>query len=136
MPRFETRNSFRVLGAAALVLLAGVLLSPRSAEAACGDYVWVGGRAPHAMAGQATESAPSPDVDSTAPKVPRCMGPRCSNRSVPPAAPAPSIKITIERWACVDVVLSGHASGSTRLSHDLGDRPADGFARSILRPPR
>lgn len=136
MPRFETRNSFRVLGATAFVLLAGVLYSPRSAEAACGDYVWVGGRAPHPMTGHATRDVHSSVDESKAPSTPRCSGPFCSKGSLPPAAPVPSIKVTFERWACVDVVVNGHASCSTRSTYDLGESPTEGFGQGILRPPR
>jgi len=140
MPWFETKISFRCLGAAAFVLLVGLLVAPQSADAACGDYVWLRGRAPmteHGMTGRADQaSADSTAEKSQSPAVPRCHGPFCSKGSIPPAAPAPSTKVSFERWACVEVALDHDAISTTGLLPIVADRPADGFGQSILRPPR
>jgi hypothetical protein len=121
--------------AAMLALLGSALLAPSTAHASCGDYVMIGSHhnAHHSgpAASDHTESAGTP-----AEQTPRCRGPHCSNNSLPPAAPAPRIEMTVERWA---------VSGGTSLTilPDCGSLLAetrvvacDGFGLSVLRPPR
>jgi len=77
---------------ATLGLLASLVIAPTHAEAACGDYVMIGG---HDSADHSHSAMPEND----APATPRCRGPLCSNSSIPPATPAPKIEVPVERWA-------------------------------------
>jgi hypothetical protein len=128
----------RGTAAAALTLLASAVLSPSRAEASCGDYVMIGGH--HAHSGMAHSGIGSylndAGHDMHAPAVPRCHGPSCSNRSIPPLAPAPKIEVTVEHWAIPGVSGLSLLPESDFLLADAGDLPCDGFGLSILRPPR
>src|SRR5579859_5762921 len=86
----------RGTAAATVALLASAMLAPSRAEASCGDYVMIGGHhADSGMRGDSNDAA----RDLQDPSVPRCHGPSCSNRSLPPLAPVPKIEVTVERWA-------------------------------------
>jgi hypothetical protein len=119
----------RWAGAATLVLLASTLLAPGRAEASCGDYVMIGGlHAGHHPAALGNESE--------SPVIPHCHGPMCSDNSIPPAAPAPTIEVTVERWA-----IPGNPILCVLPTRDLAlaspqDAPCEGYGLSILRPPR
>jgi hypothetical protein len=73
------RNPLVRVTTAAVLLAAGVLLSPGRAAASCGDYVTIGGQPAHAMPA-------SGDAPAVAPRPP-CSGPNCSNRQNSPVAP-------------------------------------------------
>ena len=119
--------------AATLALLASAVLAPSRAEASCGDYVMVGGQHEHSdMAGDSHNAG----HDMHDPATPRCHGPSCSNRSIPPLAPAPKIEVAVERWAVPGVAGFPLLPESDLLLADAGDLPCDGFGLSILRPPR
>ena len=119
----------RWTGMATLVLLVSAAIAPARVKAGCGDYVTVGGRhtAHHFNADR---------LDADTPAIPRCHGPQCSDNSNPPAAPAPKIEVTVERWAIAWgarlTVLPNHDA----LLADAHKSPCDGFGLSILRPPR
>ena len=119
--------------AATLALLASVVLSPSHAEASCGDYVMTGGHNAHAGMGGHSNAARH---DTHDPATPRCHGPSCSNRSIPPLAPVPKTEVTIERWAIPGVPGLSLLPESDFLLADARDLPCDGFGLSILRPPR
>jgi hypothetical protein len=121
--------------AATLVLLTWEALSPSAADASCGDYVMIGGRhavhdavpQPHERRGDATQQVPA---------VPRCHGPLCSNNSIPPAAPARKIEVTVEHWAVSGSDALAVLPNRDDLPADAHALPCDGFGRGILRPPR
>ncbi len=130
-------NIARGAAAAILTLLGSALLAPSAAHASCGDYVMIGSHHSAHHSGPAANGHP----ESTSPAgeeapVSRCHGPYCSNNSIPPAAPAPRIEMTVERWA---------VSGGTSLTILPDCEPllaeahvvtCDGFGLSVLRPPR
>jgi len=92
MPRVCVKSP--VLIAVLAVLGAALWIGPSSAQAACGDYVHLGGStqldepAPDSMAlGGAKHSIQQPRL----PLVPPCQGPNCRGQAPPePPAPAPS----------------------------------------------
>ncbi|MDB5392043.1 MAG: hypothetical protein JWM11_7689 [Planctomycetaceae bacterium] len=142
-------------GACLLALLVCTLYVPNFVEAGCGDYVLVGGQAPK---GHAANEPPTVS-DLVTVKTPfraerfgftererlrqhsipvpaPCRGPSCSERSVPPAAPAPQINLSIERWAySVSVTICRLISSSPLLAESFVFR-TDDCGSSILRPPR
>jgi hypothetical protein len=125
--------------AATLALLASAVLSPSRAEASCGDYVMVGGRAGHSSPGHfatghsgAGNGAPGTHDPAT----PRCHGPSCSNNSIPLQAPAPKIEVTVERWAIPCQEGIPLLVESDFLLAEAQALPCAGFGLSILRPPR
>lgn len=101
-----SRNAAR-RAIACLALLGAWGLSGARAEAACGDYVLVGGHhvghgMPASSASSLHAAAAGARTDERAPsggKTPKCHGPLCSSGKLPPAAPAPHIKAVVERWA-------------------------------------
>lgn len=129
----------------AVVVLLACLAAPRAAQAGCGDYVLIGGRhrpIRHLAPTAASDSADlqngglSRDADERTPARAPCHGPGCSQRSLPPAAPASEIQLPVERWA---IGRAGQAPPSLSISRLLVSRselPADGFVPTILRPPR
>lgn len=143
MPRFETNRLYRVLGAVAFLLLAGGIVTSE-AHASCGNYVWVQGRSPTVDASMPTHDRQSHQAQSTegrgkipvGPGAPTCHGPNCSSDSPAPAAPAPSIKVHFERWACHAPAELRTGIKSVRLIEDASPALAEGFGLSILRPPR
>jgi hypothetical protein len=121
----------RGVGGAALVLLASALLFPSRAEASCGDYVMIGGR--H-VGGHAVQAIGGHETPS--PATPGCHGPMCSNNSLPPAAPAPKIEVTVERWAVPGSAALDVLPIRDVLPANAHVSPCDGFGLGILRPPR
>jgi|SRR5579863_2772560 len=130
---------------ATLALLASAILSPSRAEASCGDYVMIGGHHAGLDLSGAGSGIPEHDSDVVSnitrlgthdPTVPRCHGPSCSNRSIPPLAPAPKIEVTVERWAISGQTGPSLLPESDLLLADVQALPCDGFGLSILRPPR
>ena len=129
---------------ALVAIVAGFLLSPRIAEAGCGDYITIGnGHVPMAqsMPDQSAADRSSPvraDHNSGNHSLPlrTCHGPNCSNGSVPPLAPTSVTTDSVDRW----ILTPNDAPPKTVSSPNLLAEPphvvADGFHLSILRPPR
>ena len=132
-----------------MALFAGLLLSPRTSEAGCGDYVWIRGRpAPmvHSMPdltpGPLTLDPPTrPDGSSNdgtshgSPGRP-CHGPGCSDGSFPPRAPSPGIVVSIDQWAMTASGALPNLVSCSNVRVDRFDFVEDGCRLSILRPPR
>jgi hypothetical protein len=123
-----------------VALCAGVLLSPRSSEAGCGDYVWIHGHpAPmsHSMPDQSTsaDGTSGDAADHSAPHRP-CQGPGCSDGSFPPQSPVPGVVVSIDRWAMAPGDTLPDFVCSNKMLAESCDLVADGFRLSILRPPR
>jgi len=125
-----------------LLLLAWGALPSSRAEASCGDYVMIGGRhaapsgAPYGDPGSGGNERRGAGSGQKSPAIPRCHGPACSNNSIPPAAPASKIEVTVERWAVSCSAALGVLPHQDALPADRAVRPCDGFDAGILRPPR
>jgi hypothetical protein len=122
-------------GVAILALLGGLFLSPRIAEAACGDYLLIGGgHAPmsHSMPDQPTDKSSS---EHSVPHQP-CHGPGCNGGSVPPQAPVPVPTESIERWALTPGYTLPNPASSSNLLEEPPHTVTDGFRLGIHRPPR
>jgi hypothetical protein len=129
-----TRNA----GVAFVALLGGFLLSPRIAQASCGDYVLIGAshvQTAHSMLGQPTDGNSSGRADHSRPYQP-CHGPGCSNGSIPPQAPIPTTTDSIERWALTPNDKFPNLTSCSNVLPEPLDNVTDGFRVSILRPPR
>jgi hypothetical protein len=127
------REFMRRWSIAAALLLGAAVLGPTQAEASCGEYVIVGGgqiQIDHSM------MAHRQTQDHQDPAVPYCDGPSCSNRSFPPALPAPVIELTVERWAISRQAKPPLLLNSGFLVIYVRQPACDGFGLSILRPPR
>src|SRR5262249_31353752 len=131
-------RSFRTGGVAVVALFAGLLMSPRTSQAACGDYVWIGGRhieMVHSIPDGSNQDGPPDGSSDNAPahgsRHRPCHGPGCSDGSFPPQAPAPVTRVSMDRWglALVDT-LPNLASCSNVLAEPL-DIVTDGFRLSI-----
>jgi len=146
MSGFVQSGVIRGWGFAFMAGLAAIAVCPDSAYAACGDYVMVRGRhlpSNHAaMAGDPTSAAlnstalHSTEYSSPARRIPRCSGPQCSDGSIPPAAPAPKLQSTLERWACSLSTALADPLQSSSLFAEPDVIVAQGPGLSILRPPR
>lgn len=132
-------RTLRNWGIAVVAVFASLMLSPRAAEAACGDYVRVG----NGMA-QMTHQLPnhSEDMGSSQDGKHRLPGhgtpqqcPGCSDGSFPPQAPAPVV-ISIDRWAIAAGESRPEMVCRCQMLAEPGDFVIDGFRVSILRPPR
>lgn len=140
MIRFVVSRSLRNWGVAIAALLAGALLSPRTSDAGCGDYVWIQGR-PVRMA-HSTQQLPTTGTGSSnnaagAGSTGRpCQGPGCSDDSFPPQVPAPVIVVSIDRWAMTAIDPLPILVSCAKTLADRFDVVVDGFRLSILRPPR
>jgi hypothetical protein len=131
-------RSSRNGGVALVALFAGFLVSPRAAEAGCGDYVQIhGGHAPmaHSMPDQPTDGSSADRGDHNLPHRP-CQGPGCSDGSVPPLAPTPGPTVSIDRWALAAGDTFPNAVSCSNVFAGPLQIVADGFRLSILRPPR
>ncbi|HEY2253283.1 MAG TPA: hypothetical protein VGH74_19550 [Planctomycetaceae bacterium] len=128
--------------AAVLVSVAQALFAPANAAASCGDYVMLGGHS----AGHGGLSTPAVDAgfqtvaghesgDSNEHRG-HCTGPFCSNGSIPPAAPAPQLKVAIERWAVVREFDMSEVSPVCLLTIRGDSTPGSADGRCIFRPPR
>ena len=128
----------RNAGVAIAALFAGFLLSPRIAQAGCGDYVMIGnGHVPmaHSLPDQPSDGSSPGRADHSPPHRP-CQEPGCSNGSVPPLAPIPVTTDSIDRWTLIpNDTLPNPVSCSNVLAEPL-QIVVDGFRLSILRPPR
>jgi hypothetical protein len=125
----------RGAAAAMLTLLGSAIVAPSAAHASCGDYVMIGSHDSAHHSGPAanghTDSAGKP-----AEQTPRCYGPHCSNNSLPPAAPAPRIEMTVERWAVWGDTSLTVLPDCESLLAEAHVVTCDGFGLSVLRPPR
>jgi hypothetical protein len=128
----------RDAGVAVVALFAGFLLSPRIAEAGCGDYVSIHGghvAIAHSMPNQPVNGGAADGADHNKPHRP-CQGPGCRDGSIPPQAPTPGTTYSIDRWA----LAPGDAlPNPVSCSNELVEPRrvvTDGFHLSILRPPR
>jgi hypothetical protein len=119
---------------AALLLAAGVCLSPQRAAAECGDYVHIL-NAPAASTQHATPGTP----ETPAPAAPPCQGPNCSGapvRHAPPPGPVtpagPQAKEVVQS---LDPVA---ATDGPRSTFDRGFTSARPVHRpsSVFHPPR
>ncbi len=121
-----------------MALFAGFLLSPRIAQAGCGDYVTIGnGHVPvaHSMPDRSTDSS-SAGRSKHSPPLQPCHGPGCSDGSIPPQVPTPGTTDSIDRWGLTpNDTLPNLVSCSNVLAEPLDIVPY-GFRLSILRPPR
>ncbi|MBS0262075.1 MAG: hypothetical protein JSS02_08955 [Planctomycetes bacterium] len=127
------RHSVRGLTTMTLVVVAGWLCTPATAQASCGDYVTLG--RPQSLVG--ASHAVTPDVPtSDQRRSPNCRGPLCSNHSFPPASPAPRLEFVVEHWALIgDAAWSAPPLGHARAPETLAVT-CDGVGLGILRPPR
>lgn len=137
--RFVASWSLRDWGVALVAVFASLLLTPRAAEATCGDYLRVGGGSVmqvHSMPNQPISTSGSLDfaADPAVPHRP-CHGPSCSGGSFPPPAPATSVVVSIERWALAPADPAPSFVCSDYLLAVPFDLVVDGSALSILRPP-
>lgn len=122
-----------------LALFGSVFFAPTKAQASCGDYVMIGGKAHGGMLHAPTPGAKNESDQNSADgrKVPRpCHGPSCSNESRGPIVPPVRITTTVDRWASL-------TSDRTPVTSDhfalLTEDPAMGseiLGWSIFRPPR
>lgn len=128
-----------------MAVCAGLLLTPRASEAACGDYVAVRGRfvpMVHSLPDQLTPDQPTngdgSSQDTTEHGAPRrpCQGPNCSNGSFPEQAPAPGVVVSVDRWAVAASDTLPSVVCCDNLLAEPVDFVVDGFRLSILRPPR
>lgn len=121
-----------------MALFAGFLVSPRVAEAGCGDYVLKGSGHPpmaRSMPDQPTDGNSADSADHSPPHRP-CHGPGCSNSPIPPQAPVLVTADSIDRWALTPGdALPNPVSCSNVLAEPL-HIVTDGSRLSILRPPR
>jgi hypothetical protein len=126
--------------AALVVVFASLTLNPRASEAACGDYVQITGgtRTSADLMSDHAMNADGNPVDSTRRGAPRrpCRGPGCSNGSLPPAAPVPTVEVSVERWALAATDLLPIVDSSYYLLAEPANVVLAGFRLSILRPPR
>jgi len=118
------------------IAAACALFSPGRAEASCGDYVHLGGRAPRHL-----EMAPvTRDVDSSAPETPRqggCTGPFCSNGApkplglpdAPPVLPDPEAGL-------LSLSADPPVRESSFVRHENDGVAPRIFSSAIYRPPR
>jgi hypothetical protein len=127
----------RGAAAAILTLLGSALLAPSAAHASCGDYVMIGSHhsAHHSGPASSGHTGSTGQTGEQAP-VPLCHGPRCSNNSLPPAAPAPRIEMTVERWAVSSGTTLTILPDCESLLAEAHVMTCDGFGLSVLRPPR
>lgn len=137
---FTASRWLRNWGTAIAAVFAGLLLIPRASEAGCGDYVQFSGRAA-AMAHSVPDQSVSMDDSlkkAAGHGVPHrpCQGPGCSNRSYPPQPPAPSVVVSVERYALALAETHSSVICCHYLPADPVDLAMDGFRSSILRPPR
>ena len=116
-----------------MALFVGFWLTPRAAEASCGDYVRIGGQA--AMAAHDMHDQPKEAKDHGAPHRP-CRGPGCSRAPLPAQAPVPVTVVLLEQWAVVNADAPPTLHCRTKLLAEPAERVAAGFRSSILRPPR
>lgn len=121
-----------------MAFLTGFLLSPRVCKAGCGDPVLI-----HGHQASMTHSMPDPLSDANAddraaPSLPHrpCRGPGCSNRSIPPQAPAPGSGVSIDRWALAPGDFFLNPVSCSRVLAEPLQIVTDGFRLGILRPPR
>jgi hypothetical protein len=127
----------RGAAAAILTLLGSALLAPSTAHASCGDYVMIGSHhsAHHSGPAASGYTDSTGQADDQTP-VPRCHGPHCSNKSLPPAAPAPRIEMTVEQWAVWGDASLAILPDCESLLAEARAVTCDGFGLSVLRPPR
>lgn len=121
-----------------MALVAGLLLSPRVAEAGCGDYVLIGGGhlpMARAMPAQPTDGSSADKADHSPPHRP-CQGPGCSDGSIPPQSPTPETTSSLDRWALTPNDTLPNPVPCSNLLAEPRHMVADGFRLSILRPPR
>ncbi len=138
MVRCHVSRLVRNGGFAVVAILTGFALSPRVAQASCGDYVWVGGRhAPLAdsMPDKSTDAS-SPGQTNYHPPHEPCHGPGCSNRSFPTPAPNSVTIDSIERWALTASDALPYLVSCSSLLLEPPCIGTDGFRLSILRPPK
>jgi hypothetical protein len=121
---------------AALALLADLALSPSRAEASCGDYVMLGGQhTAHRMDSGLAAGAEHGSA-GTGHEHKRCHGPSCSNRSTPPAAPVPQLKVNVERFAAVERPFESHLPQVSFLLAEPQFATSSADRLGIFRPPR
>ncbi len=121
-----------------MALFAGFLLSPRIAQAGCGDYVMIGNRhvpMAHSMPDQPTDESSSGRADHSPPYRP-CQGPGCSNRPVPPLAPTPVTTDSIDRRATTANDTLPNPVSCANVHAEPPHIVTEGFRLSILKPPR
>jgi hypothetical protein len=127
-------------GAAFAVACTGLLLMSRASEAACGDYLHVSGRSVPMVHLMQDRSAAAHDGPMNGPVdgVPRrrCHGPGCSNNSLPPQAPVPTVVVSIERGALAPNDTPHVIDGCDDMLAESVDLVVDGYRLSIFRPPR
>jgi hypothetical protein len=125
---------------ALMVAVAHVVYAPQRAEAACGDYVMIGGRGPvhRDLAPSRRHGAPAASRESSNSPVDHpCSGPFCSGDLPRPfGAPAGPVKIVVRHWGILAAART-LAPVVTRVAPAQDDAVAVSFpASSIYRPPR
>lgn len=134
----RTRASVR-LGMAVFAAVLVQSLIGSSAQAGCGDYVRIGGRAPAAIeaADPADREMTSPDGMPAPHRSSECHGPFCSRPSQHSQSPEPRVVVpTLEQFGCLN---SARMSGLVDLfwvQQDATARPLSGFPLRFEPPPR
>lgn len=111
-----------------------VCLPGQSAEAGCGEYVVVNGRAVHAHGGMALDG--SPHDRNSGDRLPECHGPNC--RRQPPLAPPKPVfgGAGAEQWLFWPAVLDEQTPKRGLLVSQADARLACGHYPALERPPR
>lgn len=125
---------------AVLAIFASLLLTPRTSEATCGDYLTGNGHSGSMRHVMTDELAVAHDgifqlLHQRGPRPP-CHGPGCSQHSLPRQMQVPMIVVSLEQWALVFAVNSPTVVASENLPADRPEFVGDGYRLSILRPPR
>jgi len=121
-----------------VALFAGFLLSPRIAQAGCGDYVMIGNRhvpMANSIPDQPTDESSPGKADHSPPHRP-CQGPGCSNGAVPPTAPTPVTTDSIDRWVLTTNDTLPNPVSCANVHAEPPHIVTEGFRLSILKPPR
>jgi hypothetical protein len=122
-----------------LLGIAGVLFAPSNSRADCGDYVIVGGRAPHASHSPATnQSMPErhgPMAPAGRPKP--CSGPACK-QSPPalPATPMPPVTVQAEQWGCLTYSIQQTSPDASAINTIVPACKPVHLSDRIYHPPR